>query len=352
MTPMSDELLAWEGNDDLPSVDTVLLPSRAMLRSWREQTLPARRFAIDDALEHFRSVPDNQIGLRDMALLAVISESMQVLEDLAYLGTAWDKPFTGLPNYVRSITFGKFVANSFWQGVHKWDDLRVGVFAGFYGRDPADQGPADILDGFRETDPFTLEHRGALEAARQAAIARVRGILIDLGRDWQQFSPYFLAFKHGALAINRDDTAFVDDEVEEVTDETLRHHPSVAIWTRGVRRDELKADFAMTPNDVADAASGSGRLAASCLDAFVTSRLALVEAVEFSSDGAVVGLRNVQIPWTHWLRAGDLTEEHWATIGRGPRIRWVPRPEELVEPDEQDAKNGETSPNDASEGAG
>src|SRR5688572_3966066 len=118
-----------------PSRVKVVLPSRAFLLSWREQTLPTRQAAIKDAIDHFTSLPEDAAeGTRDMAALGAIAEAMQPLEDLAYLVTSWDEPFGGVAKYVKATVYSGWTPSSFWQRVHKRDDDYLDVLAGFSAR--------------------------------------------------------------------------------------------------------------------------------------------------------------------------------------------------------------------------
>jgi hypothetical protein len=49
-------MMTLPDTDGWPSVERLMLPSRAFLLSWREQTLPTRLAAIDDAADLFASV--------------------------------------------------------------------------------------------------------------------------------------------------------------------------------------------------------------------------------------------------------------------------------------------------------
>jgi len=82
-----------------------------------------------------------------MAVLTVIGEALQPLEDLAYLATAWDNPYRGIATYVRATTWKRFTANNFWQEARKWDDDRIDVFAGF--STPADAPARDFAPARR-----------------------------------------------------------------------------------------------------------------------------------------------------------------------------------------------------------
>ena len=323
--PDSPDILPVESIEDMPSIEKVMLPSRAFLLSWRTQTIPARRAALEDALEHYRAAAaSDDRGWRDMALLGLISELMQLLEDLAYLAMAWDKPFTGLANYVRVTVYSDRTPTNFWGSVPKWTDERLETFAGLAGRNP-DTGEIErLLDALPlRMEGLKQEHLDAMERSRAATITRLRRVLSGLSRDWTQFSRYFQAFKHGGLAISRTDVVWVDDGTESIEAAEKTHEPSIAVWLRRGEESTVHADFALPADDIAGYVAGGGRLTADLVEAFVETRLAVVDALEFNADGSVRGVRTLQVPWTIWLREQDLDSGDWKRLGLGPRIRWV-----------------------------
>lgn len=322
MSVDEQEALPYRPSDDWPSTPGSILPSRAYLQSWRDQTCVAREFALRDAVEYFDDVPERS-EQSDLALLGVIGEAMQILEDIAYLGTAWNDPFDGLPNYVRAITFHKHLPTNFWQESPKWDDARIAVFAGIAGQDGRSGRIHGLLDDERFLT-FSAGDKALLERVREKALARVRGQLSSLASAWRQFSPYFHAYKHGALNIGRRDVAYVDDDVEMLVDETPRTVPSLAVWRRARGRRDAAADFNLDQQAVAGYAADAGWTALCMTKAFVECRLALAESPVIDDSGQIVGLRPIQLPWTMWLKEPDLSEAEWAMVGRGPRLTWAP----------------------------
>lgn len=315
-----------DGLDVDLSMHATFLPSRAFLQSWLDQTVPARRAALDEAVElHGEAVKEGNQALADMALLGVIGDAMQALEDLAFLATAWDSPFAGVAHYVRATTYTPQTAQSFWQEVklsRRWDDTRIEVFAGLSVRDPATteaQRTTDLTTAGSDRD-WSKADRDLFDEIASITVAKLRRLLSGLSDDWMQFLPYFQSFKHGGLAVNRDDTFFVDDDVEEVDESTPRAHPCICVWTRGGRKQELVADFAATPEQVVRIASSAGRLALNMIEVFVEMRLWVFDTVELGDDGRIAGWKSVQIPITYWLREEDLPVEKWQRIGRGPRM--------------------------------
>lgn len=212
------------------------LPSRAFMRSWRNQTLPARRAALADSESHFKEFAERgDAALRDLALAALIGDALQPVEDLAHLGRAWDEPFGGLAYYVRATAYSSRTATNFWGSVAKWDDDRIRVFAGLYGRNPQTRELSSMIPPEIETE-LSDEQKEVLEAAEKATVRMLRTLLGSLGDDWRQFSPYYNAYKHGGLLVNREDVCWVDDEVDQVTDDTIKHDPSLATWDLRGRR--------------------------------------------------------------------------------------------------------------------
>lgn len=300
-------------------MERVVLPSRAFLMSWEEQTIPMRLAAIEDAVALFDQSDHLEIAQREMALLALIADAMQCLEDFAYLATGWTEPFSGLANYVKATTYSGYTPTSFWQRIHKRDDAYFDALAGYsVGRDGE---VVELLAGLgaKGLKPEELQ---ALEHARSITVERLRRVLMLLADDWAKFSDYFHAYKHGGLTVHRDCAAWVEDDVAEVDSSTPRKDPSLAVWIRRSKRWEGRAVFGIKADEIAKLAAGSGRLAADLCSAFVVSRSAVFESLELDDSGAITALKPSYLAWTIWLREQDLAPETWKLIGRGPTIRW------------------------------
>jgi hypothetical protein len=310
--------------DGWPSVEKVMLPSRAFLLSWREQTLPTRIAAIDDAADLFaETVADGPSGRADMALLGLIAEAMQPLEDFAYLATAWTEPFGNLAFYVKATVYSGWTPSSFWQRIHKRDSDYFDALAGYSGINPATGAIEDVIENLGVVASLTEEVQKALARARAATQNRLRRLLGVLASDWGQFGDYFYAYKHGGLTVNRNDVAWIADGVTELTPTTPREVASLAAWHRGGKQMEGRGEFGLSASEIANTVEGTGRLAIDLCDAFVESRLAVFDAVEFGPDATIVALRPTQLPWTVWLREADLPPETWAVVGAGPRLTWA-----------------------------
>jgi hypothetical protein len=260
-----------------------------------------------------------------MALLGVIGDAMQALEDLAFLATAWDSPLTGIAHYVRATTYTPQTAQTFWQEVkveRHWDDARIEVFAGLSMHDPDTSQVQRSTEIPGSETSWSAEDRALFDEIAAITVAKLRRLLSGLSDDWMQFLPYFQSFKHGGLAVSRQDTFFVDDGIadEDVDESTPRHHPSICVWTRGGRKQELAGDFAATAEQVSRTAASAGQLALNMIEVFVEMRLWVFDAVELTEDGRIARWKGVQIPFTDWLIEKDLPIETWQRIGRGPRM--------------------------------
>lgn len=314
--------------ENLPSARRILLPSRAFLLSWRDQNLPARHAALDDSVAHYHDATAGEdVALRDMALLGVIADAMQCLEDFAVLASAWDSPWTGLAHYLRATEWTRFRTTNFWQEAPKWSDERFDSIAGHAFRDAVTGEVVPMFTALSEITGISDEDHVALDAARDATRARLRRLLGVLAGDWKQFSPYFIAFKHGGLVLSRDDLTAVEDEVQRVACDTPRIEVSIAVWRRSLRRDDVAGNAVDEADAIVDVAGGSGRLALDLIDALIDTRIAVFDGIELGDDGEVVALTPLQVPWTVWLRAQDLDEAHWKHLGRGPRINWIDEPD-------------------------
>jgi len=296
-------LIRPSGN--LPSAQRIILPSRAFLFSWRDQNLAARHAALEESAVHFADcVAGDDMALRDMALLGVIADAMQPLEDFAMLASAWDTPWTGLA--LRATEWTRFGTNNFWQEAPSWDDGRLDVLAGHAYRDAATGQSVPVFTVLSEIDGFSDEDSALLDIARDATRARLRGLLRLLANDWKHFSPYFIAFKHGGLTLSREDLIAVADDISAIGQDTPRIAVAIAVWRRSLKREDVAGDANNDVDEIARIAAGSGRLALDLVGAFLESRSALFESIEFGDDGEVRGLAPLQIPWTVWLRREDL----------------------------------------------
>lgn len=282
----------------LPDPYEVLLPGRAYLLSWREQTIPARDRALRDAEARFDAASDgSDLAFRDMALLGLIGDAMQVLEDIAYVGTAFESPIAGLPSYVTATVFSSTRTTTFYNGMHKWLDERLKVLSGLWIREPKSRRVLRLDDAL-ELD-LTSEDRAALEEAETATLNLLRERLIHLAQTWLSFGRYFHAHKHGGLLISRDDFTLLDDAGNRI-------EPSIAVWWR--HQDQRgHGDTNLSTEQAAHQIRRSGHLALDILRFLIDARLRPVEMLRFDDEGAVVGAE-VEAPWEFWFHDSDVSQ--------------------------------------------
>jgi hypothetical protein len=310
----------------IPDLHTIMLPSRAILRSWRDQTLPARRTALDDSIALYAAAGDrDDQEFTDMALLGVIADAMQPLEDLAYLSSGWTHPIEGFAHYVKATTYSGRTPTNFWQEAPKWTDDEIDVFAGFAARLPATQNVASLIELTGLDSQLKIEQLALLTKARAASRPRLRAAFTELARDWTQFSPYHTAFKHGGLVLNRTDTSYVDENAAGVHEPM--GSPSIAIWHRRSAETKISVDLNLSSDQVIEAAENAGRTAIAIVDRFIAGRLAITEAILFDQHGTVIGPSDeMLLRWSDWLEDEDLTSDEWSHLGTGPRLSMAKRP--------------------------
>jgi hypothetical protein len=253
-----------------PDAETYALPTRAYLRSVVDQTIPARRLALVDSIDHFRQAQtSDDRGWSDMAFLGVIAEALQVLEDLAYVGESFTvNRFGGLPFYVGAITYTAVTPTTFYTRNRTDDDLRV--LAGFAVKDQASGQMLNIADEFLSGDRHGAV-RAAWRKAEDATIIALRSAIIELADTWSRFSKYFHAFKHGGLVAHRNDL--------EVSEGGAVLDPAIAVWIRKKVEPQVHGavDSALNVPAVVDEIELQARIAADVLEIVVGTRLGMAE---------------------------------------------------------------------------
>lgn len=286
----------------LPDHWTVILPSRAYLLSVRDQTLQSRRFALDDAVAHYHAAAaGDNAGLRDMALLGIIGEALQVIEDIGYFATAYTTPVPGLAHYVSATIFNDRTPNNFYSSLKNRTREQLKVLAGLWVLDQLTNSMLPLHEAIGVNEQIDDEDRAALLEAENATIKLLRPYLLVLADAWEQYRRYFHAFKHGGLVISRDDFQLVDDGGDEI-------EPSIQVWLRHGRDGTAWGDTQLQPDQVAEQVSRTGVLALDIFDYLVDARLASVDLIEFNEDGSIRALRQPSALWTFWFHEQQVSE--------------------------------------------
>lgn len=287
-----------------PDAQRILLPDFAYLRSVRDQTLPARKVALQDARGHYKEAAGSGDGdWRDLALLGLVGEALQILEDVAYLGTAYEAPSGwDAPRYVSATIYSKFKPTTFYQGIKKWSPDRVLALVGLrFLADGAYISLRDVFDSLEALDEPTVK---AVQDAEQATARLLHRHLLRLADAWDQFGGYFNAFKHGALSLNREDYFIVDDQDREVD-----IVPSISVWRRRTEEGEVHADMNLNPEEVANRLALHGHLALEIAEYVVDARLVLFEKIDFDDQGNIARVRPGGIPWRFWMNRSDVSAD-------------------------------------------
>lgn len=287
---MTDE----SGKVPVPDMGMFVLPGRAYLRSIVDQNLPMRRAALSDARAHFDSVEGTAFERR-LALIGVIGDALQLVEDVAALGNSFFHSPPGIAFFAVAATYEPNEINRFYDGLHKrplQDFVRLAALG---------IGEDWIHDHFVLQPPLTPDEHDAVCRAHRATAELLRRHLLHLRDQWRQFRSYFHAFKHGLVVGDpRDVTVVEADQVTEVD--------QVVVWRR--KRDVPSGAAAIEPpfEPIADYVEQAARLAAELLEHLSAQRLRLFDHVEIEADGSWRPRRAQTLPWIWWFNERDLEE--------------------------------------------
>lgn len=104
----------------MPDARTFILPQRAYLLSLRDAAIPARRLALEDAHAAVDELDDDVD--RRVAVLGVLGEALQAVEDVAIVASATKAGLPGLPFYVAATAYDPSLAEKFFDKLHKRDE--------------------------------------------------------------------------------------------------------------------------------------------------------------------------------------------------------------------------------------
>jgi hypothetical protein len=285
--------------DEIPDVQMFLLPGQAYLRSLLEQNLPTRRAALADARAYFDACGDDYE--RRLALVGLIGEALQLVEDTGALGNSFFRSPPGVGFFALAATYSPSAINVFYDGLHK-RPLSDFVYLAVLG-----MGDRWIHEAFVQRPERTAEEISAMIAAHQATAKLLRDHLLFLRQQWSDFRRYFHAFKHGMLVADpRDATVLTDDEQTE-----LGH---LVVWRRKVGLPEGFHAIEPPFEPIADWLDHIGKIALEVIDFLARQRLQIFEHVEINPDGSWRPRPIDGLPWIWWLRSDDLSEEDRAVL--------------------------------------
>lgn len=299
-----------------PDLEKFMLPSRAYLLSFRDQTLPARRAAIADARSYFDSFDGDEGHGAQLALLGLIGEALQVVEDVGVLANSLMEGIPGLSFYVKATAYDPKNVNNFYAQAHKRDDdyylaLAALKFAG-----------VSVTEQFRFEPPLEASDHKAVAAAEHATAQLLRDYTVWLAKAWGDHRQFFHAYKHGALIANPEDVRLMKDRKDVVA--------RMAVWRRRRQQPELGSHVSAPLAQLAAHAAQVGEIALDVVEYIVETRLSVFEWLRFTEDGWIeqVPAAN-RVPWHFWFRGRDMDEAHMRHLEERFGIRFETRAESL-----------------------
>lgn len=288
----------------MPDPQTFLLPARAYLLSMRDQNLPLRRAAFDDAASHYRETSIGGGHRQHIALVALAGEALQILEDLAaYADSILSTP-EGTAFFAALTRYDVHRTNNFYAQINKRSvDYYLTLLGMRFGHFVLED--ACVID-----PPLSDEERAAIDDANTATAELVRKHFVNLAEDWRKLRPFSNAYKHGLLVANPEDVVLVDDHDDGVTID------GIVVWQRRRPGAEPYGHIPTPFDDMADYLSAVADVALDVIEHLVESRVRFFELVDFRSDGTWTPGTLKGAPWQWWFDRNDLSEEAREQLSR------------------------------------
>jgi hypothetical protein len=278
----------------MPDPQTFLLPSRAYVLSMRDQNVPMREAALADALEHFEECAAEGGYVEQLALVALIGEALQIVEDLGALASSLLKAPAGTAFFAALTNYNRRTVNNFYAGLHKRPDDDFLRLLGFR------LGEQRLEDAFVFDPPLNDNDLAALDEAHIATARLVRRHLTTLAAEWERYRRFHHAFKHGFLVANPEDVELVENRSERID--------GIVVWRRFRPGAEGFGQIEPPYAETADYVARRGRLALDVLRYLVDTRVNVFELADFRADGTWTLKPMRQTPWLWWFDKNDVAE--------------------------------------------
>lgn len=281
---------------DMPDPQTFLLPSRAYILSMRDQNLPLREAALADAEEHYEDCARGGGYLEHLALVALIGEALQIMEDLGAFANSLLAAPGGTAFFAALTNYNPRTINNFYASLKKRPDNDFLQLLGFR------LGDIRLEDAFVFEPELTDEEFAALDEAHRATARLVRRHLTTLGGEWEGYRRFHHAFKHGFLVANPADVELVEDRGRRID--------GIVVWMR--KRSAAHGFGQIEPpyKDSADYIARLGRLALDVLRYLVDTRVNVFDLVDLRADGSWSPRPPEHPPWLWWFNKNDLGEQN------------------------------------------
>jgi hypothetical protein len=288
----------------VPDAQTFLLPARAYLLSMRDQNLPLRRVALDDALSAYHDAPqatEHERQIARIALVALVGETLQILEDLAAFADSFYTAPEGTAFFAALTNYNVHRANNFYAQMKK---RPPDYFLDLLG---LRRGTLRLEDAFVVHPPFTVPELAAIDEAHRATARLVAKHLINLAAEWGKFRPFANAYKHGLLVANPEDVTLLDAAGAEVD--------GIVVWQR--RRSGAEGYGHIPPpfDEMADYLAAAANVALDVLEHLVDSRLRIFELIDLRADGSWTLRPLKTTPWQWWFDKSDVSESSRGLLG-------------------------------------
>jgi hypothetical protein len=286
----------------MPDAQTYLLSSRAYLLSLRDQNLPLRRSALEDAEAHFAAVAGNDLHETQLAVVAVVGEALQIVEDIAALANSFFASPDGVAFFATAASYSTRGVNNFYSSFRNRPLVDVLALLGMR------FGDVRTEDLFVIAPPLTEAERAAIDEAHTATAKLVREHLLTLAHEWERYRRFFHAYKHGLLVVNPADGGIIDDRTTPVE--------GIVVWVR--RRPDATGVGAIEPpyEETVAYVGEVGRVALDLIEHLVESRLRIFELIDLKADGSWTPRPLRTTPWLWWFRAGDVSPEARELLSR------------------------------------
>jgi len=278
----------------MPDPQTFLLPSRAFILSQRDQNLPLRRAALADAEAHYADIEKGGY-LEHLALVALIGETLQIVEDLGALANSFFAAPQGTAFFAALTNYNSRAINNFYSSLKKRPLEDFLQLLGFR------IGGVRLEDALVFEPSLTAAVLTALEEVHLATATLVRTHMVNLANDWDRYRRFHHAFKHGLIVVNPEDVSMVENRQTKID--------GVCVWMR--KRDfaygfgQIEPPYEETMLYVV----GMGRVALDVLTYLVDFRVNFFDLVDLRGDGSW-SLRPMQrVPWLWWFDKKDVSQE-------------------------------------------
>jgi hypothetical protein len=296
----------------MPDVQTFLLPARAYLLSMRDQNLPLRRLALHDALSAYHDAPQTTVHERQIAriaLVALVGETLQILEDLAAYADSFNTAPEGTAFFAALTNYSVYRANNFYAQMKK---RPTEYFLDLLG---LRRGALRLEEAFVVEPPFTDEELAAIEEAHRATGRLVGKHLRSLAEEWTKYRPFANTYKHGLLVANPEDVTLLDDTGAEVD--------GIVVWQRHRPGAEGYGHIAPPFEETAEYLADVADVALDVLEHLVDSRLRMFELIDLRANGTWNLKPLKTTPWQWWFEKNDLSESSRALLSARFKIEFV-----------------------------